>query len=65
MECEYDPRLEVIHRPLTRDPSQAEIRRRCREIQATWSKSEEQRRAGVYATEKWNTMRMSEDELVG
>ena len=60
-----DPRLERNWRPLTRDPSESEIKQLCREIQSRWSPAEEQKRAGVYATEKWNAMRMSEEELVG
>ena len=35
-----DPRLEVNFPPLTRDPSQEEIRLACWEIQETWTELE-------------------------
>ncbi len=34
-------------------PSEAEIRQRCREIQASWTEKEERMRAGAFAPHGW------------
>lgn len=59
-----DPTLEVSSQPVAADPSPMEIRRRCWEIQATWSPDETHRRAGCYANRPVEVEVVFERELV-
>jgi hypothetical protein len=46
---EDDPLLEIPFQPKTADPSEEEIRQRCKAIRATWSPATRRLRAGCYA----------------